>query len=451
MLIAPGQVRSRIDTAINRLRAQEADLAGHLAELSTRMTRLKEQEAGEYRRLARLRLDTLERERVSGPLEAAERAALATLRSGAERLSRIEAEQRELAGERTRAEDTRAEAEARLEAAEQAVEALAEATRARLSQTPDWQAMATAAEQARSVADNAERKAAAAEADRAEKETPYKADPLFAYLWERGYGTPRYRAMAIVRHGDERVARLIGFRAAREAFYRLNEIPRRLRAHAGRVAAEAQRAEAALVVHERAALEADGIAGPEADFAAAESALTEAEAAVGALVAKADTLAAEAAALVGPETNPALADALEALARALERAGLGKLRARAAATPDAEDDSSVARLEILDADRRAIAREIEETRARQGDVAARLAEMEAERHSFRRAGYSEPGGGFENGDAIGEILGGMVKGALRSCTLHDALRGGYRGPRRSRPRIGLPRGRGGGFRTGGGF
>jgi len=84
----------------------------------------------------------------------------------------------------------------------------------------------------------AERKAAQAECDLEEKRKPYEADPLFMYLWSRGLGTSRYRAIPLVRYFDRKVARHIGFDDARRNYAVLIELPVRLREHAERLRAE---------------------------------------------------------------------------------------------------------------------------------------------------------------------------------------------------------------------
>ena len=49
-----------------------------------------------------------------------------------------------------------------------------------------------------SVADESLRKTQQAEEDREQKGKPYRDDPLFMYLWERGYNTRNYRANNLV-------------------------------------------------------------------------------------------------------------------------------------------------------------------------------------------------------------------------------------------------------------
>jgi hypothetical protein len=133
------------------------------------------------------------------------------------------------------------------------IEALADLARSRL-ELPDRERVvgaleAAAADARRSlerqpaasddVIRNAEEKAARAEADRDEKRRPYESDPLFMYLWRRGFGTRDYEASNLVRHFDRKVAHLIGYEAARVNYAMLLELPERLREHAERLKQEA--------------------------------------------------------------------------------------------------------------------------------------------------------------------------------------------------------------------
>ncbi|WP_048709586.1 hypothetical protein [Microvirga massiliensis] len=85
----------------------------------------------------------------------------------------------------------------------------------------------------------AEQKVKQAEADREEKRRPYEADPLFMYLWRRGYGTRSYRANRFARYFDRKVAHLIGFETARINYVMLMQLPIRLREHVDRLKEEA--------------------------------------------------------------------------------------------------------------------------------------------------------------------------------------------------------------------
>jgi hypothetical protein len=87
----------------------------------------------------------------------------------------------------------------------------------------------------RQMVEAAEHKAAQAEADLAAKRVPYENDPIFMYLWRRGFGTPRYTSTGLVRTLDRMVARHVGYSDASRNYTMLTELPLRLREHADRL------------------------------------------------------------------------------------------------------------------------------------------------------------------------------------------------------------------------
>ena len=123
-------------------------------------------------------------------------------------LAEREVAQAEVDAEIARAEERRAELEQEraaqhdvVDAAEQAARRGARPQRRRRSRPTSAIARAlAAAEGSDRVADLAEEKAKAAHTDRAEKGKPYDADPLFSYLWARGFGTPRYARRRLTPH-----------------------------------------------------------------------------------------------------------------------------------------------------------------------------------------------------------------------------------------------------------
>src|SRR5690606_40922110 len=77
----------------------------------------------------------------------------------------------------------------------------------------------------------------------------------------------------LTRMGDSFVARVVRYEQARQNYYALTEIPKRLRDHAERLKADLVAADAELETFEREALEADGIEPLEARHEQAVAAL----------------------------------------------------------------------------------------------------------------------------------------------------------------------------------
>jgi len=466
-MIGGGEALKILQDARAGARREEDRLVAALDSATEEAARLRAAEVESYRALARVRLDALARDEVTGTLDSAERSALALLETRRATMAETARRRQGLVDAVAAAREAHGRAVAAVERALEAIDDLRERTQARLESDDAWVARRRALTQAKEVAAAAGEKAGRAEGERAEKARPYEADALFVYLWRRGYGTPAYAASPLVRYVDGRVAALIGYEEARANYFMLTEIPVRLREHADRLAEDVAGAAEALAQVERAALEADGVRPLEAALAEAEG---EAEAAETALAAEEGALARidaeEEAARVGG-VDPMLREALDLLAGSLAREDLRDLRREALATPTREDERIVARLgELRDAIART-EREIADTRKAVLDAARRRQELDRSSDSFRRKGYDDPFGGFVNERVIGQVIAGILGGILSSRDLEKVLRDGFqRRPPRTSGTFGggitLPgggpwgRGRrmggawgGGGFRTGG--
>ena len=123
------------------------------------------------------------------------------MREQEQKLASLATRREALSLELSAAREGRTTSVQRVSDAAEAIEALEEATLARLAEDVGWQRQAARVAGAEARALAADSKASEAEADRDEKAKPYLEDPLFVYLWERGYGTPAYRGGRIARSG----------------------------------------------------------------------------------------------------------------------------------------------------------------------------------------------------------------------------------------------------------
>ncbi|WP_181701481.1 hypothetical protein [Chthonobacter albigriseus] len=467
-MISAREALTSIERAIQGVRRDEDRILALLRETTAEGDRLRSERAEGFRALARIRLDALARDEVVGELDQAERRALELLDRRRGAVDAIADRRKALSARLDAAEEDREARAAARDGAIEAIEALSAKVEARIADDPAWKAADEAVRRAETVAAESDRKAAQAEADREEKRKPYEADSLFMYLWNRGFGTPAYSAGPLARWLDGKVAALIGYEHARPNYYMLNEIPKRLREHATRVAADLPGAVAAREAVERAALEAAGAKALEKKAEEIAAHLAEAEAAVEKIKADLAGLDDEARGALDETANPEVKGALDGLAAAIAREDLRSLFREAQATPTPEDEAIVQKL--LDVER-ALVRvdaQMEELRKTSLDLAGRRTELEHSGESFRKSGYDDPFGGFINEAVIGGVIEGIIRGALSSGKLEEALGDGFRrrSPRLDRGGFGgglripsMPRGGsqpprssgGGGFRTGGSF
>ena len=456
-MISASTTLSTIDQAAFKVRQDEQQLQ-HVIEAATQeMTRLRAEQADLYRALAKIRMDALRDDQILGTLDSAERKALSAIDEQKRRLQEIDDRKNALMASIEASGRLRAGLSAAVTAAAEGITALTERTQARVADEVEWQALNAKVDSLEAQAEAAEEKAQLSEADRDTKSRPYLADKLFVYLWNRGYGTSAYRAGPIARMGDAFVARVVQYEQARQNYFALTEIPKRLRAHADRLKEDRAAAEAEIVTFERRALEADGIVQLEKEHESAVAALEAQDAEIADLEQQLAALDQERQALLDDTSNAGLGGALAELAAALQRDDLQVLFKEALQTPTPDDERIVQELQANAGRLQQLEAEVDETRRTMLAMAKRRAELERSREEFRRSGYEQGGGIFTNDKLIGDIIGGIIGGVLSSKELRDALRSGYRpgssssrntGRRSSGSIFGGSRG---GFRTGGGF
>lgn len=463
----------QLEQAIAEARDDEHRLDDALQTATGKAEEARANQAGAFRRLARVRLDSLADTTVGATLDRTEREALAILAEKRKAVAEI-AEKRKAANrELADAQGRRHEVAGRLEAISDKIHALDAATRAKLPKVAEWVAADGVVREAETVAARAEAKAKQAEADRAEKGKPFEADRLFMYLWENGFGTSAYGASFFARYFDRKVARLCNFIEARPNYAMLLEIPVRLKAHAERLRAEVVDRTAVRTAIERKALEADGIEALEAEFGRVKAEIDAGNKGISATQSDLATLDASHDRLVTGE-DPDLTRALDGVAASLAATDLKTLYAQAFATPTPDDEKIVREIETLGKTVEAAEHEIATTRNAISEVSRRRSDLEETRDRFLRSGYDRPGVTFNNENMLGNVIGGIIGGIVSSPELWRVILGGYQAPRGrddgwigGGPRVpdggdwfgggggggggGGFGGGGGGFTTGGGF
>jgi hypothetical protein len=427
-MITGRQALASIEQAITDVRAGESQLDATLRSASDEAARLRGERASLFKELARVRLDIFQREDVAQVLDSAERKAMDMIRRQSEaRRERGEERSRLIAAVETAQGERHRRAEA-LEQALDAFEAARETAEPRMRASDAWQAQRKRIDTARDVAQQARRKSEVAQADLAEKRRPYEDDPLFMYLWNRKFGTAEDNSSFFARFFDRMVARLVGYSGARANYAMLQEIPARLSAHA-----QAREADIALQEQEMARIESEGLrehgAGEAMDvLARARTALVTAEEA---LAMQRGRLAQLDEADEADRNDDNYAAAIALMAEADSRQDIRDLYREAAQTKSPEDEAIVRRVEAVDA---AIARaeeEVTDIRRQARDLARRRMEIEKERDAFRQQGYDAPGSTFGNESLLGQVIKGLITGAIQGAVLRDTLRQGHHRDRRN--------------------
>ena len=178
-MISVAETSSSLDRAIRALREDEQRLASVIEASAAEIARLRAAQADLLKALARIRLDALQKDQIVGELDDVERRALAAVREQEQKLASLATRREALSLELSAAREGRTTSVQRVSDAAEAIEALEEATLARLAEDVGWQRQAARVAGAEARALAADSKASEAEADRDEKAKPYLEDPLF--------------------------------------------------------------------------------------------------------------------------------------------------------------------------------------------------------------------------------------------------------------------------------
>jgi len=470
MLVSGRDALSSVENAINDVRSNENRLAQVLSSASQEAERQRKQLADSYRALALIRLDALTRNEAVGELDAAERRALDLLRTHKAKLDQILIRHGGAQSAVVAAEADHRAKTAALEAAGEPIKVLQAQVEKQMAADPGWTAQHARVDEASKIAEAADDKAKQAETDRETKRKPYEADPLFMYLWKRGFATADYKAGNFVRFFDRQVAILVGFVTARPNYWSLIEIPLRLREHADLRMKQLEAEDRKLEQIERAALMVAGILPLETNLVTAQAVLkaatdtqTKAQAALA-------VLDQERRSLLDEGDRRAHDEALSVLTQAIAREDLQTMYREAQATRTPDDDRLVQQIEQT---QKAVAKadaDVAKIRDEAREIARRRGELEGVRNNFRTNKYDGPWGQFEfdRHDAASDLIGGIVRGAIQGAVLWSLFERGYRrrdwdgsgnwgsggwsgssGPRFRLPSSSFPKI--GGFKTGGGF
>jgi len=247
-----------IDQSLQTLRNEVVRLDAELDQLSSRATKNERHRLQLINQIAQLRLTEIERGSLLRDLDAADNDVQRILEDRTVALAGLDAKIASVSERVTTAEHERESLLEKANSAEQAIVDLEASVQSGLEQDETYLTQLQDAQKAESVAEEAALKVERTQASLAEKSTPYKADELFMYLWNRGFGTTKYEGGLFARFMDSWVARIIKYEAARVDYWNLTEIPKRLQAHAQAVADLADQQHKQLQQLELQALESAG-------------------------------------------------------------------------------------------------------------------------------------------------------------------------------------------------
>lgn len=405
------QTLGTIEESLDDLRREEAELSKRIERSTRALTDLQERQSEAYRDLARFRLDTDSAGALNTRLDSAAREARRLLDKRSADYKVLTDQLRQCESERAQLQKKRAEFDSSRDAAETQMDDLMEAVDSRLEGDEAYRAQQERTETALATAEAAASKAATSEQDRQQKGKAYEADPLFLYLWRRGYATPDYNHRGLVRSLDRWVAGLIAFQDARANYAMLTSIPERMARHAERCAEIALEEQAKLAEFSRNAMtDAAGtdLVGTIEDLSGNIDGI---DAELDKLDRRIETLSGALAEFSSGE-DADFQKAEEHLSVSLQADDLGDLWRAARDTPSPDDEKIVQRIEDLRERVEQITRESRQDRELQRDIGRRRAELADVIKRFRSRGYGSWESTFSDDKLTTVLLGELVKGAI---------------------------------------
>ncbi|MEM1088050.1 MAG: hypothetical protein AAGH90_09990 [Pseudomonadota bacterium] len=371
----------QIDRSIARLRKRLSDAVNDAETVERRKAEVRDDQIVAYRELADIRLQYLD-DAEAEDLDRVHRQALKLLQSHDKRVADQRAIMQAAQAELERLEDSRLKANNRLEEAIETYESIVAQVESELSKDPSYQALVNAFDDVQAVAHRAGEKLAVARDERDEKGAPYEGDPLFMYLWERGFRTTEYSGRGLFKMLDAWVAKLCNYDDARANYKRLNDIPTWLEQHVSEQEAEVLDAKERLEAAEQTALDQGGAEDARHHIAAIRDELAQLDASIEIGETTYRSEVADHKALSTGDTGP-IQEARSVLIEGMQRFAFEDLRELAAETVTRRDDNLVDELVALRTEQLEIEVLAEQRLSKPDQLQQDLSEFERMRRGFK--------------------------------------------------------------------
>ncbi len=424
------QALRRIDAALSDLRQDVADLTSASAHDAKVLAELEAEEIELYTAMASVRMDHLSEDEPSGgALRRADQAVYRLIEEHQSSIDQLNSDRTSLEDGLTSLESRRRDLEDAHRTAISAHDAAAVKTRERIEQEDAYQSLATVLEEANAKLRRSVQKLETAQATEREKGSPYRADPLFRYLFDRGFGTKAYKAFPLFAMLDRWVASLINYKEHKLNYDRLLELPKFLEAHVARLEEEADAADEQLEAYERDALTEDGVDNLKAtvesfgaDLDSLDTEIDQTEARLNELGTKIEE------ASLG--NTDQLKEARRLMSKAIAGRGLNELYRLASETTSLEDEElvdSLAEIAEQKAELEEAQREAQRTIKRERTA---LSSLEDVRRRFKRSRFDSPYSEFSGKRVIRSLLKDFLQGEITGDQLWRQFERRHRTQRR---------------------
>ena len=410
-----------IDQTLQTIRNEVVRLDQNISQLTSTMASKQRHKATLINDIAKVRLLEIERGELEHELTAADHDAAKILVERESALALLSDEIEKLNDKISSAESVREDKLLNVNETSQLIVDRETEVQNSLKHDANYLAQLGKARAAESMAEEANYKAEQAQADMAEKALPYQQDPLFIYLWDRGYATTEYSGGLFSRFMDSWVARIIKYEPARVNYWNLTEIPKRLDEHADSVNAIADEALMALQQLELDALHEAGVKDLETKVEALRELVDQHDDSLENLENTLNAKLENRARFLAGEDDY-IDRCIRRLAEALDHQDLRSIHRYVLATNSPTDDQIVIELRGVEDSLADLSSDLADKRLMHGNKISKLKELESVRRNFKNSRFDDVRSGFGNESVIAGMLSQFLQGLVSSGDLWKTIK-----------------------------
>lgn len=419
------EVLSSIETTLTQLRrgTQEADQEIQAA--TRQQVEIRQEQAQQFRDLAKLMLDETRMVPFSEAMEQARRKADELLARRHDKLAVLERQLDDVVDRQNVLEKERQAAQDKIAEAARALDDCEAAAQAKLAQQPAYQQQLQATRDADGIAKHAEEKASHVGTDFTERSKPYENDRLFMYLWKRKYNTAQYQRFPVISWLDSWVAHLCRYHESRVNYAAIVEIPQRLQAHAQKSREKAQREFTRLSELEKQAADAEGAPALRKKLEQAQAVGDQIDDRIHAEEERYKGIMQQRNKFAGGEDED-FQQSIEVLVQQLKREPIPELMRRADLTPTPADNVIVRRLADLERTHSQATQALEGAKQLHSRHLDRLQQLEQVRRDFKRSRFDDIHSLFPDARLIQVLLDNFLRGLTTASELWGTLKSQHR-------------------------
>jgi len=419
------EVLSSIEKTLNQLRRGVQEVDQEIQAATRQQVEIRQEQAQQFRDLARLMLDDQQMVPFSEAMEQARRKADELLARRHDKLAVLERQLDDVVDRQNLLEKERQAAQDKIAAAARALDDCEAAAQKKLAVQPAYQAQLKAAREADGIAKHAEEKASHVGTDFTERSKPYENDRLFMYLWKRKYNTAQYQRFPLFSWLDGWVAHLCRYHESRVNYAAIVEIPQRLKAHADKSREKAKREYATLEEMEKQATDAEGAPALRKALEQAQAVGDQIDDRIQAEEERYKGIMEQRNKFAGGEDDD-FQQSIEVLVQQLKREPIPALMRRAELTPIPDDNVIVRRLAELERSHDQAAQALQGAKQLHARHLDRLQQLEQVRRDYKRSRFDDIHSLFPDGRTIQVMLDNFLRGMTTANELWGTLRNQHR-------------------------